>query len=99
MRPRFRVESNTHEILRVVVHAQDHDGKWLRACEIVERAEGITVDTVYPVLARMVRRGVLGQTHPSREKKFTTYYATPAGREVLVELNARKAAQEKEAAP
>lgn len=99
MRARFRVESDAHEVLRVVVHAQDHDGKWLRACEIVEQAEGITGGTAYPVLARMVRRGVLGQTHPDRERKFTTYYATPAGREVLVELNARKAAQEKEAAP
>ncbi|HEX8028587.1 MAG TPA: PadR family transcriptional regulator, partial [Vicinamibacterales bacterium] len=55
--------------------------------------------TLYPLLARMARRGWLKASQPKRARDARVYKITPAGAEVLKRLRAALAELQHEVAP
>ena len=60
-------------------------GQWMLE-ELHGHGYRLSPGTLYPVLARMARRGWLRATEPSRSTDARIYRLTPRGREVLVQV-------------
>jgi DNA-binding PadR family transcriptional regulator len=60
-------------------------GQWMLQ-ELQEHGYRLSPGTLYPILARMARRGWLSATEPKRAKAPRLYRLTPHGHEVLTQI-------------
>jgi DNA-binding PadR family transcriptional regulator len=60
-------------------------GHWMLQ-ELQEHGYRLSPGTLYPILARMARRGWLSATEPKRAKAPRLYRLTPHGHEVLAQI-------------
>ena len=79
----------TFHILMAVAEDDRHGYAIIQ--DVVTRTDGmlkLSPGTLYPLLARMARRGWLRATEPKRSRDARVYRITPAGAEVLKRLRA-----------
>ena len=72
-----------------ILHHADEDrgvhGQWMLE-ELRHHGYNLSPGTLYPVLARMARRGWLKAVEPARARDARVYRITPSGAEVLRRL-------------
>ena len=71
-----------------ILHHADKEGvygQWMLE-ELHRHGYRLSPGTLYPMLARMARRGWLRATEPNRSTDARVYRLTPRGREVLVQV-------------
>lgn len=75
--------------VHILHHADEHGvyGHWMLE-ELREHGYHISPGTLYPILARMARRGWLKAATPKRSTAARVYRLTPRGREVLDQIRA-----------
>jgi len=75
--------------IHILYHAEEHGvyGHWMLE-ELHRHGYRLSPGTLYPLLARMARRGWLRATEPKRSRDARVYRITPAGAEVLTRLRA-----------
>ena len=76
--------------IHILHHAADGRGvygQWMLE-ELGHHGYRLSPGTLYPILARMARRGWLRAAEPKRSKGARVYRLTPRGHEVLNELRA-----------
>ena len=73
--------------LHVLHHAAEHEiyGLWMIE-ELARHGYRLSPGTLYPILARMARRGWLRAAEPTRSKAARVYRLTPRGHEILTQL-------------
>ena len=75
--------------IHLLHHAEEHGvyGQWMLE-ELHHHGYRLSPGTLYPLLARMARRGWLKASQPKRSRDARVYRITPAGAEVLKRLRA-----------
>jgi PadR family transcriptional regulator, regulatory protein PadR len=75
--------------IHILHHAEEQGvyGQWMLE-ELQRHGYRLSPGTLYPLLARMARRGWLRATEPKRSRDARLYRITPAGAEVLTRLRA-----------
>ena len=75
--------------IHILHHAEEQGvyGQWMLE-ELQRHGYRLSPGTLYPLLARMARRGWLRATEPKRSRDARVYRITPAGAEVLSRLRA-----------
>src|SRR6188768_3226536 len=75
--------------IHILHHAEEQGvyGQWMLE-ELQRHGYRLSPGTLYPLLARMARRGWLRATEPKRSRDARVYRITPAGAEVLERLRA-----------
>lgn len=75
--------------IHILHHAEEQGvyGQWMLE-ELQRHGYRLSPGTLYPVLARMARRGWLRSTEPKKSRDARVYRITPAGAEVLARLRA-----------
>jgi len=75
--------------IHILHHAEEQGvyGQWMLE-ELHRHGYRLSPGTLYPLLARMARRGWLRATEPKRSRGARVYRITPAGSEVLKRLRA-----------
>ena len=75
--------------IHILHHAEEHGvyGQWMLE-ELHHHGYRLSPGTLYPLLARMARRGWLKASQPKRSRDARVYRITPAGAEVLKRLRA-----------
>jgi DNA-binding PadR family transcriptional regulator len=75
--------------IHILHHAEEQGvyGQWMLE-ELHHHGYRLSPGTLYPMLARMARRGWLRATEPKRSRDARVYRITPAGAEVLKRLRA-----------
>ena len=75
--------------IHILHHAEEQGvyGQWMLE-ELQRHGYRLSPGTLYPLLARMARRGWLRATEPKRSRDARVYRITPAGAEVLKRLRA-----------
>ena len=75
--------------IHILHHAEEQGvyGQWMLE-ELQRHGYRLSPGTLYPLLARMARRGWLRATEPKRSRAPRVYRITPAGAEVLKRLRA-----------
>ena len=70
--------------IHILHHAEEQGvyGQWMLE-ELQRHGYRLSPGTLYPLLARMARRGWLRATEPKRSRDARVYRITPAGAEVL----------------
>jgi DNA-binding PadR family transcriptional regulator len=73
--------------VHILHHAAERGvyGQWMLQ-ELQEHGYRLSPGTLYPILARMARRGWLSATEPKRAKAPRLYRLTPRGHEVLTQI-------------
>ena len=74
--------------IHILHHAADRRGvygQWMLE-ELSHHGYRLSPGTLYPILARMARRGWLRAAEPKRSKAARVYRLTPRGDEVLAQL-------------
>src|SRR5262252_11120847 len=73
--------------IHILHHAEEHGvyGQWMLE-ELHHHGYRLSPGTLYPLLARMERRGWLRASEPKRSKAARVYRLTPRGHEVLEQL-------------
>lgn len=73
--------------VHILHHAAEHGvyGHWMLQ-ELHRHGYRLSPSTLYPILARMARRGWLRASEPTRSKGARVYYLTPVGRKVLMQV-------------
>jgi PadR family transcriptional regulator len=73
--------------IHILHHADEHGvyGQWMLE-ELYHHGYRLSPGTLYPLLARMARRGWLRASEPKRSKAARVYRLTPRGREVLNQI-------------
>jgi PadR family transcriptional regulator PadR len=74
--------------IHILYHAADGRGvygQWMLE-ELHHHGYRLSPGTLYPILARMARRGWLQATEPQRSKGARVYRLTPRGHEILNQL-------------
>jgi DNA-binding PadR family transcriptional regulator len=74
--------------IHILHHAADRRGvygQWMLE-ELHHHGYRLSPGTLYPILARMARRGWLRASEPKRTKAARVYRLTPRGHEVLTQL-------------
>jgi len=74
--------------IHILHHAADGRGvygQWMLE-ELHHHGYRLSPGTLYPILARMARRGWLRASEPKRSKAARVYHLTPRGHEVLNQL-------------
>src|SRR4051812_50109454 len=68
--------------IHILHHAEEHGvyGQWMLE-ELQHHGYRLSPGTLYPLLARMARRGWLRATEPKRARDARVYRITPAGTE------------------
>ena len=87
--------------IHILHHAADDRGvygQWMLE-ELQHHGYRLSPGTLYPLLARMARRGWLRATEPKRSRDPRVYRITPAGAEVLKRLRASLAELQHEVGP
>jgi DNA-binding PadR family transcriptional regulator len=79
--------------IHILHHAEEQGvyGQWMLE-ELQRHGYRLSPGTLYPILARMARRGWLEAEEPERSTEARVYRITPAGADVLAQL--RKAVAE-----
>ena len=75
--------------IHILHHAEEQGvyGQWMLE-ELHRHGYRLSPGTLYPLLARMARRGWLRAAEPKRSRDARVYRITPAGAEVLKRLRA-----------
>ena len=75
--------------IHILHHAEEQGvyGQWMLE-ELQRHGYRLSPGTLYPLLARMARRGWLRATEPKRSRDARVYRITPAGADVLERLRA-----------
>lgn len=75
--------------IHILHHAKEQGvyGQWMLE-ELQRHGYRLSAGTLYPLLARMARRGWLCSTEPKRSRDARVYRITPAGADVLKRLRA-----------
>jgi PadR family transcriptional regulator len=75
--------------IHILHHAEEQGvyGQWMLE-ELQRHGYRLSPGTLYPLLARMARRGWLRATEPKRSRDARVYRITPAGADVLKRLRA-----------
>ena len=75
--------------IHILHHAEEHGvyGQWMLE-ELHRHGYRLSPGTLYPLLARMARRGWLKASQPKRARDARVYRITPAGAGVLKRLRA-----------
>jgi DNA-binding PadR family transcriptional regulator len=86
--------------IHILHHAEEHGiyGQWMLE-ELHHHGYRLSPGTLYPLLARMARRGWLRASQPKRSRDARVYRITPAGAEVLTRLRAALTELQQEVAP
>jgi PadR family transcriptional regulator PadR len=86
--------------IHILHHAAEQGvyGQWMLV-ELQRHGYRLSPGTLYPLLARMARRGWLRATEPRRSRDPRVYRITPAGAEVLKRLRASLAELQHEVGP
>ena len=73
--------------VHILHHAAEHGvyGHWMLQ-ELHRHGYRLSPSTLYPILARMARRGWLRASEPVRSKGARVYFLTPLGHEVLTQV-------------
>jgi DNA-binding PadR family transcriptional regulator len=73
--------------IHILHHAEEQGvyGQWMLE-ELQRHGYRLSPGTLYPLLARMARRGWLRSTEPKKSRDARVYRITPAGAEVLKRL-------------
>jgi DNA-binding PadR family transcriptional regulator len=73
--------------IHILHHAEEHGiyGQWMLE-ELQHHGYHLSPGTLYPILARMARRGWLRAAEPKRSKGARVYRLTPGGRVVLDQI-------------
>jgi DNA-binding PadR family transcriptional regulator len=73
--------------IHILHHAEEQGiyGQWMLE-ELQHHGYHLSPGTLYPILARMARRGWLRATEPKRSKGARVYRLTPGGRVVLDQI-------------
>jgi PadR family transcriptional regulator, regulatory protein PadR len=73
--------------IHILHHAEEQGiyGQWMLE-ELRHHGYHLSPGTLYPILARMSRRGWLRATEPKRSKGARVYHLTPTGRAVLDQI-------------
>ena len=73
--------------VHILHHAAEHGvyGLWMLE-ELHRHGYRLSPSTLYPMLARMARRGWLRASEPARSKGARVYHLTPLGHEVLTQV-------------
>jgi DNA-binding PadR family transcriptional regulator len=74
-------------ILHHAADARGVYGQWMLE-ELHRHGYRLSPGTLYPILARMAKRGWLRATEPTRSKAARVYRLTPRGHDVLSQLRA-----------
>lgn len=85
--------------IHILHHAEEQGvyGQWMLE-ELQRHGYRLSPGTLYPILARMARRGWLRATEPRTARHARVYRITPAGAEVLNRLRASLAELQHEVA-
>ena len=83
--------------IHILHHAEEQGvyGQWMLE-ELRRHGYRLSPGTLYPLLARMARRGWLRATEPKRSRDARVYRITPAGAQVLTRLRASLAELQQE---
>lgn len=75
--------------IHILHHAEEHGiyGQWMLE-ELHHHGYRLSPGTLYPLLARMERRGWLRADAPKRSRDARVYHITPEGAKVLKRLRA-----------
>jgi DNA-binding PadR family transcriptional regulator len=75
--------------IHILHHAGEQGlyGQWMLE-ELRHHGYQLSPGTLYPILARMARRGWLRTSPPARSKQARVYYLTRRGRDVLTQVRA-----------
>jgi DNA-binding PadR family transcriptional regulator len=86
--------------IHILHHAEEQGvyGQWMLE-ELHHHGYRLSPGTLYPLLARMARRGWLRATEPKRSRDARVYRITPAGAEVLKRLRTSLAELQHEVGP
>lgn len=86
--------------IHILHHAEEQGvyGHWMLE-ELHRHGYRLSPGTLYPLLARMARRGWLRATEPKGSRDARVYRITPAGAEVLKRLRASLSELQHEVAP
>lgn len=86
--------------IHILHHAEEQGvyGQWMLE-ELQRHGYRLSPGTLYPLLARMARRGWLRATEPKRARDARVYRITPAGAEVLKHLRTSLAELQHEVGP
>src|SRR5215213_8005362 len=86
--------------IHILHHAEEQGvyGQWMLE-ELQRHGYRLSAGTLYPLLARMARRGWLRATEPKRSRDARVYRITPTGAEVLTRLRASLAELQHEVRP
>lgn len=86
--------------IHILHHAEEQGvyGQWMLE-ELQRHGYRLSPGTLYPLLARMARRGWLRATEPKRSRDARVYRITPAGAEVLKRLRASLSELQHEVGP
>jgi PadR family transcriptional regulator PadR len=73
--------------IHILHHAAEHGiyGQWMME-ELHHHGYRLSPGTLYPMLARMAKRGWLRATEPKRSKAARVYRLTPRGHEILAHI-------------
>jgi DNA-binding PadR family transcriptional regulator len=86
--------------IHILYHAEEQGvyGQWMLE-ELQRHGYRVSPGTMYPLLARMARRGWLRAAEPRGSREARVYRITPAGAKVLVRLRASLAELQHEVRP
>jgi len=86
--------------IHILYHAEEQGvyGQWMLE-ELQRHGYRLSPGTMYPLLARMARRGWLRSTEPKGSRTARVYRITPAGTKVLERLRASLAELQHEVRP
>ena len=86
--------------IHILHHAEEQGvyGQWMLE-ELQHHGYRLSPGTLYPLLARMARRGWLRSSEPRGSRDARVYRITPAGAEVLKRLRASLAELQQEVTP
>src|SRR3954470_18212753 len=86
--------------IHILHHAEEQGvyGQWMLE-ELQRHGYRLSPGTLYPLLARMARRGWLRATEPRRSRDARVYRITPAGADVLKRLRTSLAELQHEVGP
>jgi DNA-binding PadR family transcriptional regulator len=86
--------------IHILHHAEEHGvyGQWMLE-ELQRHGYRLSPGTLYPLLARMARRGWLRATEPKKVRGARVYHITPLGAKVLQQLRMSLAELKNEVTP
>jgi DNA-binding PadR family transcriptional regulator len=86
--------------IHILHHAEEQGvyGQWMLE-ELQRHGYRLSPGTLYPLLARMARRGWLKSVEPKRSRDARIYRITPAGAAVLRQLREAVAELQREVSP